>query len=127
MFPFVPQSELADLLASADVHFVTLEAGMEGLCVPSKFYTCLASGRPILALVPEECEVAYVVQEAACGVRVEPGDAKMLANSLVALAAEPEAIEEMGCRARRIFEDRFTTTKTAQRLYETICRSTGRR
>ncbi|MBV9848321.1 MAG: glycosyltransferase family 4 protein, partial [Armatimonadetes bacterium] len=46
LFPFVPRDDYADLLASADVSLVTLEVGMEGLCVPSKFYSILASGRP---------------------------------------------------------------------------------
>jgi len=119
MFPFVDEEHLADLLASADVHLVTLEAGMEGLCVPSKFYTCLASGRPVLALVPETSEVAYVLEEGKCGVHVHPGDPSALAQAVVGLR-ESADLSEMGERARKTFEDRFTISQTSQRLATAI-------
>jgi glycosyltransferase involved in cell wall biosynthesis len=115
LFPFVPRADYNDLLASADAGLVTLEPGAEGLGVPSKFYSILASGRATVAVVGAGSEVARVVEEAGCGVRVEQGDAAMLARSLLALAASPDAVRQMGENARRVFLENYTLERTAAR------------
>jgi hypothetical protein len=48
LLDFVPAEELSQSLAAADVHFICLREGFEGVMVPSKFYGCLASGRAIV-------------------------------------------------------------------------------
>ena len=48
LLDFVPAEELSQSLAAADVHFISLRDGFEGVMVPSKFYGCLASGRAIV-------------------------------------------------------------------------------
>lgn len=128
LFDFVPEEELADLLASADMHLVTLEPGMEGLCVPSKFYTCLASGRPVVALMKENTEVAMTVNEAACGVRIEIGDSNALASALEKAASDPEALQQEGERARAVFEKTYTIDHVVAKIYGALqeCAGTGR-
>ena len=76
LFDFVSKDDYADLLASANVSLVTLEPGMEGLCVPSKFYSILASGRATIASVSPQSEVARVIDEAQCGVHLTQGNAE---------------------------------------------------
>lgn len=117
LFDFVPEEELADLLASADMHLVTLEPGMEGLCVPSKFYTCLASGRPVVALMKPNTEVAMTVNEAACGVRIDIGDSEGLAKALEAAASDPETLEQEGKRARQVFEQTYTIDHVVAKIH----------
>lgn len=118
LLPFVPDTEFADMLASADVSLVTLEAGAEGLGVPSKFYNILASGRPTIALVAPNSEVARAITEAECGVRVEQGNAAFLAQTVSTLATSPEEVERMGANARRVFEQKYTLPQVAERFYE---------
>jgi colanic acid biosynthesis glycosyl transferase WcaI len=120
MFPFVPRSEFNDLLASADVSLVTLEAGAEGLGVPSKFYNILASGRPTVAVTGPSSEVARVVAEARCGVRVEQGDAAGLADVLCTLAHSPIFVQRMGENARKLFLESYTLDKIARRYVATV-------
>ena len=120
MFPFVAKEDYADLLASADVSLVTLEPGMEGLCVPSKFYSILASGRPTVALVAPEFEVARVIDETGCGVHMGQGDAECLSAALFKLSQDPEAADAMGRRARAVLEDRYSTRQVAAQYYQAI-------
>jgi glycosyltransferase involved in cell wall biosynthesis len=121
MRPFVESSDYPDLLAAADVSLVTLEPGMEGLCVPSKFYSILASGRPVLGLMGESCEVARVLSEENCGVRVEAGDARALAGAVLDLAANPDRCAEMGKRSRAALEERFSNRFVADGYLDAIC------
>ena len=108
VFPILPQSEVPEMLASADVSLVTLEPMMEGLCVPSKFYPILASGRPTIALVGEKSEVAQVIAEADCGLRLDQSDAAGLAEALTRLSRQPEEAARMGRNARRVIEDKYS-------------------
>jgi glycosyltransferase involved in cell wall biosynthesis len=107
MLPFVPESQLCDMLGAADVSLVTLERGIEGLAVPSKFYNIMASGRATVACVPNASEIAHVIAEAHCGVQVGQEDAAALAQALEQLADDPETLKRMGENARRFSEERY--------------------
>ena len=121
LFPFVPQDEYADLLASADVSLVTLEAGMEGLCVPSKFYSTLASGRPTIAIVSPRSEVALVLAEAGCGIHLPEGDTDSLVEAVCRLAAQPEECERMGHNARHALVHHYSLSRIAAQYYAAMC------
>ena len=125
MFDFVPESEYADLLASADVSLVTLEPGMEGICVPSKFYSILASGRATIALMSPVCEVAQVIAEAICGVVLNPADSVPLAQALCRLADYPEEAVAMGRRGRQALLTSYTSDHVAEAYYQTFLAATG--
>ena len=117
LFDFVSKEDYADLLASANVSLVTLEPGMEGLCVPSKFYSILASGRPTIAAVSPRSEVALVIDEAQCGVHLIQGDVDQLVSNLISLAAHPAEVESMGRNARRVLEEKYSTQGLARQYY----------
>jgi len=118
LFSMVPQEEFADLLASADISLVTLEPGMEGLGVPSKFYNILASGRPTVAILGPQSEVARVLTEADCGVQVEQDNSARLAQVLGEMAAAPATLTRMGENARRVFLQNHTIQRCGEQYYE---------
>lgn len=120
LFAFVDKEDYPDLMASADVSLVTLEPGMEGLCVPSKFYSILASGRPTVAAVSPVSEVARVIDEAGCGVHMDQGDAPRLVETLTFLASHPAEVARMGANARRISEEQYATSHLAQQYYAVL-------
>jgi len=123
--PFVPKEDYSDLLASADVSLVTLEPGMEGLCVPSKFYSILASGRPTIATVSAGSEVARVLAEADCGLQVAQGDIVGLVGALSHLLHHPEEAARMGCNARAVLEEKYSNRHVAALYHQAMCRATG--
>ncbi len=122
---FVPKEDYNALLASADVSLVTLEPGMEGLCVPSKFYSILASGRPTLATVSAGSEVARVLAEADCGLQVAQGDTAGLVQAVSHLLHHPEEAARMGYNARVVLEEKYTNRHVAALYYQAICRAAG--
>ena len=119
MFPFVPVAQFSDMLASADVSLVALEPGAEGLGVPSKFYNILASGRPTVALVAPGSEVAHVLEENNCGVRIDQ-DGAQLARVIGELADDPERVHQMGENARRACEQKYSMTQVANQFYHVL-------
>ena len=119
LLPFVPVEEFSDMMASADVSLVALEPGAEGLGVPSKFYNILASGRATVALVAPGSEVAHVLAENDCGVRLDQ-DGSRLAEVLAELADDPERVKEMGENARCALEAKYSMTQVARRFYDVM-------
>ena len=117
VFDFVPTSQLPDLLAAANVSLVTLERGMEGLAVPSKFYNILASGRASIALMGERAETALSIEENGCGLRVNSDDGEGFRRAVEQLADDPANCQMMGARARDAFERLYTLDRVAQRFH----------
>jgi glycosyltransferase involved in cell wall biosynthesis len=100
--PFAPKAALGESFASADVFIVSLQRGLAGYIVPSKLYGILAAGRPYVAAVEPTCEVASLTRAHECGVVVDPGDARQLADAVMAFRADRAMTEQRGARARAL-------------------------
>jgi colanic acid biosynthesis glycosyl transferase WcaI len=82
------KDDLAAFLAAADVHLVTVRAGLEGLVVPSKAYGILAAERPIFYVGAQDSEVARLLSETNAGKVFTNGDFAGVASALRESAAE---------------------------------------
>jgi colanic acid biosynthesis glycosyl transferase WcaI len=98
--PFRPAEQIPHVMMAGDVHIVTVRRGLEGVVVPSKLYSILAAGRPILAVAPASSDVARIVLESGCGLAADPGDPAAVAAAICELRADPERLAMMGQRAR---------------------------
>ena len=98
--PFRPVAQIAHVMMAGDVHVVTVKRGLEGVVVPSKLYSILAAGRPIIVVAPVECDAARIVVESGCGVAADPDDPAAVAAAIRELRADPVRLGEMGRRAR---------------------------
>jgi colanic acid biosynthesis glycosyl transferase WcaI len=98
--PFQPREMMDQSYATADVSLVSLKRGLAGVIVPSKVYNVLASGRPCIAAVEQDCEVADIIHRRDCGFVIAPGDASALRARVLELAADRERGVAMGMRAR---------------------------
>lgn len=97
--PFRPVAQIAHVMMAGDVHVVTVKRGLEGVVVPSKLYSILAAGRPIIVVAPAECDAARIVVESGCGVAADPDDPAAVAGAIRELRAQPARLAEMGRRA----------------------------
>ncbi len=102
----LPKKDVPTLTRSADV-LMTLFADVPILATnsPNKFFDGLASGRPMIVNSPGWTK--DLVEDHDCGLYVPAGDGRALADALERLAADREALEQMGRNARRLAEERF--------------------
>jgi putative colanic acid biosynthesis glycosyltransferase WcaI len=98
--PFQPREMMDQSYATADVSLVSLKRGLAGVIVPSKIYNVLASGRPCIAAVEQDSEVADIINRHDCGFVIGPGDASALQARILDLADDRERAVAMGARAR---------------------------
>ncbi len=117
--PFQPFEKLGELLTSCHVSLVSLARGLEGIAVPSKIYGILASGVPVVAMVPENSEIAFIIKEEQCGYVVEPGDSDGMLDAVLALKNDEETRVKMGQNGRNAFIQKYTTKIIAGR-YESL-------
>jgi colanic acid biosynthesis glycosyl transferase WcaI len=116
---FQPKARLPEVLAAADVHVVPLRRGLARSSVPSKTYSILASGRPVVASVDEGTEVARVVEGAGAGLAVPPDDPDAFTKALVTLLDDPERAAAMG-RSGREFVEAWASPAAIAERYEAL-------
>ena len=97
---YQPRERLAEVLATGDIHLVPLRAGLGRVSVPSKTYSILAAGRPLVAAVDPGTEVPRIVAASGAGIAVPPDDPAAVERALRSLLADPAVTAEMGARGR---------------------------
>jgi putative colanic acid biosynthesis glycosyltransferase WcaI len=102
--PFRPFEQVPHVMMAGDVHIVTIKRGLEGVVVPSKLYSILAAGRPVLAVAPDSSDAARIVMESGCGLAADPDDPAAVAAAIRTLRSDPARLCEMGRRARETAE-----------------------
>ena len=90
--PFRPADEVPYVMAAGDLHVVTVKRGLEGVVVPSKVYTILAAGRPLLAVATDKTEVARFAERDGCGLAVDPDDPAAVAEAVRSVLATRKAL-----------------------------------
>lgn len=96
-----PKELLPEVLAAGDIHVVPLKRGLAKASVPSKLYSILAAGRPLVAAVDPGTEVARTVERAGAGLAVPPEDPRAFVDALRRLLDDPEGARAMGDSGRR--------------------------
>jgi glycosyltransferase involved in cell wall biosynthesis len=105
--PYQPRERLADSLAAANVHLISLLPALEGLIMPSKLYGVLAAGRPVVFIGDPDGAVSRVVGAAACGYSVGVGEGPRLVHIIRTLQGDPALCCAMGKQARQVLEHRY--------------------
>ncbi len=115
--PFFPYQDVPDMYASADVCLVPLKRGITEESVPSKVYSILAAGRPLIASVDEESDTWNVVRKAECGICVQPESPQELARAIIDLYQNRAIGLQMGANGRAFVEEHYSRQQIA-REYE---------
>ncbi len=121
---YQPAERLAEVLATADVHAVLLKTGLGRVSVPSKTYSIMAAGRPIVAAVDPGTEVTRMVTGSGGGICVPPDDSLAFITAVRTLVGDPERSSAMGRSARRHVESEASAASVAS-AYAALLSSPG--
>jgi colanic acid biosynthesis glycosyl transferase WcaI len=100
---YQPRESLAASLSAADLHVVSMDQSIVGCLAPSKIYGILASGTPMLAVVPKGNAVWQMVEQQRLGWTVEPDDTEGIVAAIrAAESCNPTERSEMGNRGRAL-------------------------
>ena len=121
LHPFLHGEDFQDALAISDCALVCLAPDNTGLCVPSKTYSYMMRGLPLLAIMDESDIVRDI--ESGAGLWVRNGQPKELAQAILALKDDPDRCQAMSRRCRDIYLEKYTTeicTETYIKLFREL-------
>lgn len=107
-FPYQGKDILSDLQAASHLSVVHLEEEIEGFAFPSKLYTVLAAGTPVLALCRENSRLARIIKEADCGYVCQHRDIDGIKSAILELSERTDLLEKFRMNARSYFEKNYT-------------------
>ncbi|MBD2345470.1 glycosyltransferase family 4 protein [Anabaena subtropica] len=122
-FTFLPYQDkqvLPHSLTACDLSLVSVDAITEGLVVPSKLYSALASGRPIAVVCSQSSYLREIIAEADCGSAFDNGDGQGLAQFIRFLSRDPQIGERMGKAGRQYMRSHFTPKVISQQYLRVL-------
>lgn len=119
---YLEPSRLSELLATGDVHVVPLRRGLGRVSVPSKTYSIMAAGRPVVAAIDPDTAVPRILADSGGGVCVPPDDVAAFTEALRSIVADPARGRQLGARGRAWVE-REASPQAVGAAYDHLLRS----
>ena len=116
---YQPSERLPEVLSAADIHVVPLRTGLGAVSVPSKTYSILAVGKPVIAAIDEGSAVARLLADANAGVSIPPDDVGALLDAVDALVGDRKRCEELGAHGPQWVAD-HASPAAASLAYEKV-------
>ncbi|MBP0016717.1 MAG: glycosyltransferase family 4 protein [Cyanobacteria bacterium SBLK] len=99
--PFQPREKLPEMLSVADIGLVVQKSNVISFNMPSKIQVLLASGRAIIASVPNTGTAANAIRESEGGLVVSPEDPQALAAAIRDLYGDRDRVKQLGENSRK--------------------------
>jgi glycosyltransferase involved in cell wall biosynthesis len=122
--PFRPVEQIPHVMMAGDLQVVTVRRGLEGVVVPSKLYSLLAAGRPVLVVAAATSDAARIVVESGSGLAADPDDPAAVVAAIRKLRGDPSGLAEMGRRARETAK-KYATVNELRRFTEIMEEAAG--
>lgn len=123
-FPLFPAERVPEVYSLGDACVVCCKAGTGGGGVPSKTWTIMACGRPLLVSFDAESELCHTVENAKAGLCSDAGDGEALAQRVLQLYGDPQEKIVLGQNARNYAVayagKESATQKYIQLIYKTV-------
>lgn len=120
--PFLPYEDMPFLLASGDLLVVPLDVNKTELSLPSKLYSYMASGRPILCLAKSGSEIDTFIKQVRCGISLDPYDAVKIKQAILELKKSPDYRRILADNGRNYVLENFSKEKILKVYEEEITR-----
>ncbi|HEY2991255.1 MAG TPA: glycosyltransferase family 4 protein [Methylomirabilota bacterium] len=118
--PFQPADRVPDVLATADVCLVPLRRGLGRGSLPSKTLSIFAAGRPVLAAVDGDSDLADLVRRSGAGICVAPEDPEALAAAIVTLKRDEASRARMASAGRRFAHEHHRLEPAVDAFEDTL-------
>ncbi|HMO34739.1 MAG TPA: glycosyltransferase family 4 protein [Gemmatales bacterium] len=112
--PFASEAELGQHLACGDIHLVSLRRNWTGIVVPSKFFGCLASGRPVIFAGEQEASISRWIKQYQVGWHLDLESAGEVAEQLRELAKDPSQLQQMQLLCHQVYHQHFSRARIVE-------------
>lgn len=109
---FASESELEKRLSAADICFVSLRPEWTGTVIPSKFFGCLAAGRPVIFSGDRESAIARWIDTYKVGWVLDQDSINNISKELIDLSKSERKLIEMQQRCHHTYAKHFSKKHT---------------
>lgn len=119
-YDFLTGDAFDKLVQESSCFVVTLEKGICGMCAPSKYYSYLYSGKPIIAIMEKESYLFEEVVKRKIGYGIEIGDTDRLIEVICSMSKDSCGIQTMGKNAAEVYEQYYSVKHARDRYCRLI-------
>ena len=120
LLPPQPKELLPEMLAAADVLVLNQSSQIADTVVPSKLFTYMAAGRPVVAAVSPSSQAAAFIRQARSGIAVDADNPAALAGAISRLKENGELAERLGRQGRLFVEEHCAPDRILSRYEDTF-------
>ena len=117
--PLQPVERVSYVYSLGDACVVSCKAGLGGSAMPSKSWSIMSCGRPVVASF-DEGELKEILETNRCGVFSHAGKVQEFVDAIKALQENPERCKEMGGNARQFILNNLTKEVGTKKYVEII-------
>ena len=123
LLPYQDRKYMPAINLFADFHFIAMDKSMENEGFPSKVYSIMASGRPMVIVSSENTPITSFLNETDTSLLVTDHSLSGFKNAVLKLALDKELRISLGANGRKIIDQDYTKEKVISQyidLFEKI-------
>lgn len=117
--PLQPVERVSYVYSLGDACIVSCKEGLGGSAMPSKSWSIMSCGRPVVASF-DEGELKEIIENNNCGVFSHAGNVEEFVSAIKQLATNKDKCEEMGKNARQFILNNLTKEVGSKKYVEII-------
>ena len=107
-FPLQPVEKVSQVYSLADASLVSCKKGLGGSAMPSKTWSILSAGTPVLCSFDGSGDLQHIIEDNKLGLFSEAGDSDALAENIKRLFNDRQMCREYGANGRNYILNNLT-------------------
>lgn len=123
LLPYQDRKYMPAINLFADFHFIAMDKSMENEGFPSKVYSIMASGRPMVVVSSKNTPIISLLNETNTSLLVTDHSLSGFKNAVLKLAGDKDLQISLGANGRKVIEESYTKEKVINQytdLFEKI-------
>lgn len=124
LLPYQPRSFMPAIVSYADLHFIFMNPKMEEQGFPSKVYTIMSCGKPLIVITGKQTPLYHFLEDKGCSFLIDSSSQKNTAKTLVELLEEhlnnKSLLEGMGANGAAIIQKFYSKEIVVQQYVSLV-------
>lgn len=108
MYPLQPTEMFKYSVACGDVAIVSQEVQLAHLFLPSKTYSSMSCGTPVIGMCSERDDLKNLIENNKIGIPVVNATPKKIAEAVLSLYTDRNMCKEMGEQGRKVIKEKYS-------------------